>query len=153
MKKIVSLVLSAVLLVFLAAPPVSATSTVEAVELPLPEYTGELPSVVPMGFSRSFSCNPGGYAEPLATDYYVTQGKTKLVIEGGAWELADCDVSVGFYPAVATNPGPFGVTFSGGVFQRTVITTNNVPSGNYWIYVYNDGYAPVSGTISYSISG
>ena len=153
MKKIVSLVLSAVLLVLLAAPPVSATSTVEAVELPLPEYTGELPSVVPMGVFRNFSCNPGGYADPLVTDYYVTQGRTELVIEGGSWQLADCDIKVGFYPGVATNPGPFSVTFSGGVFQRTVITTDNVPSGNYWIFVYNAGYAPVSGTISYSISG
>lgn len=154
MKKAICLVFSAVLFVFLAAAPVSAESTIEAVELPLPEYIGELPSVVPLGLSRNFTCNPGSYSDPLVVDYYVTQGTTKLIVESCTWNPPACDIVVGFYPCVATNPGPFGVRFSGGsIGERETIRTTNIPTGMYWVYVYNAGYTSVSGTINYSISG
>lgn len=153
MKKSVCMVLAVLLFASFAATPVSAASVIEAVPLPLPEYEGQLPSVVPFGASRSISCAPGAYSQPLAVDYYVTQGVTELTIESCTWYPQACDIVVGFYPCVATNIKPAGATLSGGSAYGKTIGTSNVPSGMYWVYVYNAGYTSVTGQINFSISG
>lgn len=153
MKKIVSLVVTAIMLVSMMGVSANAESVLEAVPVSLPEYVGKLPPVVPQGASHDISCSPGTYAAPLAVDYYVTPGVTSLTIESCTWGPQASDIIVGFYPCIATNPGPFGVRFSGGAITNSTIYTYNVPAGMYWVYVYNAGAFPISGTMNFYISG
>ena len=52
----------------------------------------------------------------------------------------------------ATGTEPYGVRLSGGSAHNLTITTENVPTGMYWIYVYNNGDYSVNGVVQYSVS-
>lgn len=51
-----------------------------------------------------------------------------------------------------TGTEPYGVRLSGGSAHNLTITTENVPTGMYWIYVYNNGDYSVNGVVQYSVS-
>ena len=94
----------------------------------------------------------GHYAEPLLSDYNVISGSTKLSISSLTWVYPTCDITVGFFPSGTTGTTPYGVRLSGGSASNLTITTENVPSGMYWIYIYNNGDYTVNGTIYFSVS-
>ena len=134
MKKHICRILSVILVVCLMVIPANAASdveTVDAVAVPLPAFTGTLPSVAPMGISKSISCASENYFV-LGVDYYVTKG------------FYPCDDSSGH--------GPYGVRFSGGSVTNKTIRSIYVPTGMYWLYVYNAGTRDITGTINYSVS-
>lgn len=130
----------------------STTLVAEPVSLPSPNFSQSPSQVAPMATSKNFSCESGHFAEPLQSDYYVIQGSTKLKITSMTWNPAVCDITVGFFPSGTTGTEPYGVRLSGGSAHNLTITTENVPTGMYWIYVYNNGDYSANGVIQYSVS-
>ena len=155
MKKHICRILSVILVVCLMVIPANAASdvvTVDAVAVPLPAFTGTLPSVAPIGISKSISCASENYFV-LGVDYYVTKGKTTLNVESCTWSPQACDIIIGFYPCDdSSGHGPYGVRFSGGSVTNKTIRSIYVPTGMYWLYVYNAGTRDITGTINYSVS-
>ena len=129
------------------------TLAAEPMSLPIPDFSQSPPQVTPMALYRSFTCGAGHYADPLLSDYYVAQGTTKLTISSLTWNPPSCDITVGFFPSGTTGVKPYGVRISGGSTSNLTITTENVPTGTYWIYIYNNGSYTANGTIHFSVSG
>lgn len=130
----------------------STTLVAEPVSLPSPNFSQSPSQVAPMATSKNFSCGSGHFAEPLQSDYYVIQGSTKLKITSMTWNPPECDITIGFFPSGTTGTEPYGVRLSGGSAHNLTITTENVPTGMYWIYVYNNGDYSVNGVVQYSVS-
>lgn len=130
----------------------NTTLAAEPLSLPVPDFNQFPSQVSPMALYKSFSCEAGHYAEPLLSDYNVISGSTKLSISSLTWVYPTCDITVGFFPSGTTGTTPYGVRLSGGSASNLTITTENVPSGMYWIYIYNSGDYTVNGTIYFSVS-
>lgn len=130
----------------------NTTLAAEPMSLPVPDFNQFPSQVAPMATSKNFSCGSGHFAEPLQSDYYVIQGSTKLKITSMTWNPPVCDITIGFFPSGTTGTEPYGVRLSGGSAYNLTITTENVPTGMYWIYVYNNGDYSANGVVQYSVS-
>ena len=154
MKRYFSIVLALLMLVSFCSFSVAADSddTVGAVPITLPKNVNVSQLVMPLSESAKIDCGPDHYSYPLKTDYYVTKGKTKIIVESCTWSPQACDIIIGFFPSDEGAGDVYGVRFSGGSISNKTIRSVNVPSGTYWIFVYNAGYTAITGTINYSVA-
>jgi len=143
-----AMVLSMALTAFAAEIP--------AVEMPPREkiFAEMPPPVVNPDTTRAISQNFGdlaGHNYVNCCDCQVTQGKTKIIIDSCSW-LPTHDIEIGFC-SNATGKD-YGATLSGGSVHNVTISTDNVPSGAYWMYIYNKSASRISsGVLFYSITG
>ena len=81
--------------------------------------------------------------------YYIESGKDKLVIESLSWSPSGQDISVGF--TNVQGEGTYVIGCSGGAVADKVISTANMPSGEYYVCVINyNGPEPVTGSLTFS---
>lgn len=154
MKGYLSIILALLMFVSFCAFPATADSgdTVDAVPIALPMDIDISQFVTPFSASSDIYCGPDHYSAPLETDYKVTTGKTKIVVESCTWSPQACDIIIGFFPSDPGASDVYGVRFSGGSISNKTIRSVNVPSGMYWIFVYNAGYTTITGKINYSVA-
>lgn len=146
MRKFVSLLL-ALMIVFSMAGVAFATE-IPAEQMSPEEEVPIIDQIVPFDVTQDFSS--------LAKQNYVhcgecqvTQGVTKLKITSCTW-LPTYDIEIGFYSNSTLNR--YGVVYSGGKINNSTITTKNVPSGSYWIYIRNNGNGTISsGSLFYNV--
>lgn len=150
MKRTICLFLTAVF--FAGCMSISSGAASAAEVVPLPKYEQTLPPTASTELSCQIYCKPGGYAEPLMVDCYVTPGVTTLTIESCTWAPQASNICVGFYPSDSMAQ-PFGVRFTGGSIYYGTVGTSSIPAGMYWIFVCNEGPHAINGTINFSISG
>lgn len=139
----------------------SMAMTVFAVEIPAIEmpsrekaFAETPPPIVNSGVTRAISLDFGG----LDGDNYfyccecqVTQGKTKIIIDSCSW-LPTYDIEIGLHSN--TTLKKYSATLSGGSVNNVTITTDDVPSGFYWMYIHNMSDSTISsGVLFYSITG
>ncbi len=143
MKKILGLFLACILIFALPL----TTQAAEYVPLDL-----DTSAVVPYAVkSLPFSgLQADKYAYGYDT-YYISNGDTTLTVSSCTWSPASQDIMVGFVNK-ATNVY-YGVVFSGGsITPGSVITTANLPDGDYLVVVGNYGDQKISGTLQYSVT-
>lgn len=104
-------------------------------------------AISPQYFSQSFSLDQ--YAmEVLVYSYSVVSGKTKLHIVSANWSPWST-IQIGFFPTDGQPEIP--TSFVGTSISGTTIYTNNVPSGEYWIYIKNLGNSSITGAIDFNL--
>lgn len=85
----------------------------------------------------------------LQLEYNVVSGKTVLHINSCSWSPLSKNISIGFYASDAS--GIYKSYFSGGSISNFDIYTDNVPSGEYWVFLYNEGDESITGAIDFHI--
>lgn len=152
MKKII--ILSLVLSVLLSMPLCTAAVVIPSQEGTYEDPTSPLPtpdSIQPCEpcFIISTPLNSG--ESKVITECRVTQGETMLHITNATWYPA-MDIEIGFRSQ--TTLIRYKVDFSNGSITDFGITTPNVPSGSYYVYIKNNGVTPIgSGTFYYELTG
>lgn len=91
-----------------------------------------------------------GEIRPI-TECRVTQGQTKLHITNATW-YPSMNVEIGFRNQSTLQR--YKVDFSNGSISDFTITTPNVPSGSYYVYIRNNGSMSIgSGAVYYELIG
>lgn len=81
--------------------------------------------------------------------YYIVSGEDKLVIDSLSWSPSGQDISVGFVNV--QDKGTYVIGCSEGSVAGKVISTANMPSGQYYVCVINyNGPEPVTGSLTFS---
>ncbi len=104
--------------------------------------------------TRSLQLNFGGLDKnniKLGATCRVTQGSTVLKVNNCTWD-SEKTITIDFFNVDGDTD--YGVNFSSGYVTSTNITTENVPTGNYAIYVRNIGASKIiSGILDYEVTG
>lgn len=144
-RKIICTVLALTLVLSIAIPASADTLSAEIQDLEPGEISYPVSSA--RANSKSIYATSKGYS--YVQEYNVVQGETVLHINSCTWNPA-YNIGIGFYSSTAD--GIYGVQFSGGSISNRNISTANVPSGTYFIYVYNYGTSTITGAINYYVS-
>ena len=98
--------------------------------------------------------NFGGLAansSKLGATCRVTQGTTVLKVKYCSWD-SDRTISIGFFSL--DNGKNYGVNYSSGYITSINITTENVPTGNYAVWIKNISNTKIiSGILDYEVTG
>ncbi len=104
--------------------------------------------------ARSPQLNFGNLAaddSKLGATCQVTQGTTVLKVNDCTWDSART-ITIGFFNLDGGNH--YGVNYSSGKITSINITTENVPSGNYAVWVKNiSNMKIISGILDYEVTG
>lgn len=152
MKKIIPLFL--LLGVLLSMPLCTAAMEISGQERSYEDPTSPLSTSAPTQpfepcLSISTPLNSG--ESKVITECHITQGETMLHITNATWYPA-MDIEIGFRSH--TTLKNYKVDFSNGSITDFGITTPNVPSGSYYVYIKNNGVTPIgSGTFYYELTG
>lgn len=143
MKKFFSFILAFCMLCTLA---ISASAN-EAV---IPSNTDTSAGITPYAFVLDFGeLTPGEMTH--TGEYEVTQGETILKITSCSWYPAG-NITIGFYGLDSGRE--FGIQYSSGSLNPTSMSTINVPSGRYAIYVRNNNTKNISsGVLRFEVNG
>lgn len=144
LRKITCLILVAMML--LSTSGIAHATYVEAEELHLPPWSDISSDVMPMEFPRNGIIPAKSYF--YITEYYVTQGQTVLRVNSCTWSPQH-PIAIGFYACNASTT--YGINFYGGYTNTYTIGTSSLPSGEYWIYVYNYGTGEISFELNYDL--
>lgn len=129
---------------------VSLSCSVHAAETVSGLSANAVNAITPYAFVLDF----GGLATGKMVhtgEYEVTQGVTVLKITECSWYPAGT-IAIGFYGLDSGRE--FGLEYSSGSTGATPITTENVPSGRYAIYVRNNNTKNItSGILRFEVSG
>lgn len=126
-------------------------SYVEVAALPMERDTFEN---VTWSQARSPQLNFGGLpanSSMLGARCRVTQGTTVLKVNYCTWD-SERTISIGFFSLDDNNN--YGVNYSSGQITSINITTENVPTGNYAVWVKNiSNMKIISGILEYEVTG
>lgn len=131
------------------AAEISEEAGVGYIALPEAE-SGEGENIAPCANTNFSFSLPSNTSQRSSETYYITQGVDSLYISTLTWSPSGQTLKVGFYNVDTKKVNVISVT--GGSVSGKTITTSNVPTGEYRIYVENAGSVSVSGSISYTVS-
>lgn len=139
MKKYISCLLVIVMMTSMACPAFACE--VEAVGTDIMPY-----SAMSLVFSN---LAPGARVYSAAT-YYISNEDAQINIYSCTWAPATQNIIIGYYNV--DTGAIYGCSFADGEIDPIYITSNNVPDGEYQIYIQNTGTKNVTGVLKYSVT-
>ena len=122
-------------------------------EISLDEFVGTCNSaIIPYALTRlTFSSLPAYEAVYSTAEYLINNEENdKLHIETCVWAPEEISITIGFWNL--SSGKMYGVEFTGGAISSFNITTENVPSGRYYVYIKNNtGKIIDTGYLTYNI--
>lgn len=106
----------------------------------------------PYAYTRiEFSGCTGGNIVTNQAEYLINPADNdKLHIDTCVWAPEEYSITIGFWNM--STGALYGIAFSGGSISNYNITTQNMPSGRYWVYVKNNQSTTITtGYLRYNI--
>ncbi len=140
MKKVIIFILTMVMLLSLSSPALATEIEIKAVADDTP--------IMPLAtLSIDFTLLASGSYKCATDTYYIHDGDTILHITSCTWSPATSNVRIGFRNV---DTGVlYGVTFKNGAIGEYKITTENLPAGEYDVFIKNSGTQSISGALQY----